>query len=656
LTTERRERVRRLFADALKFPASERRAFVVRSCGSDADLLAQVELLLAEPDSVRTLTRVAPAEGRIPDGDQPLLDTHLKERYRLRSVIGRGGFSIVYLATDEQLHSKQVVVKVLLHAAPGPWLRKKFHGEIAALARLNHHNVVSVSDWGETADGRPFLVMEHVEGAPLRTLMKPEGMDFEVVADVLRQASRGLDAAHRNGIWHRDLKPENIMVQALEEGERRIKLIDFGLATVSGSEAAADPTTRTAGTPGYMAPEQVNGKPSASSDIYALGVIAYEMVTGRLPFRAPAAVALYALQMAEVKIRPKALNPELPEEAERAILKALRFDQDGRQRTVSEFIQELVPALQKPKAPALFSRGDREPHYGRLAPKMCNRRPQEDEFRRFVARSRQEHPGRPVLCLIHGDEGECHESLVERLAYQADLPDREKREEESSPVRIVKVPWQFDGTVEVRIARLLAWLFERLGGGRGSRLDDTSPAALSGLLASSLSSFVVLQHDIRTARWDDAATPFIQAYFDYLGRMPDSAAGSGLIVFLNIVYPHSPFSERRRFLPDMAALAHRLTKARVRRDLARIADLLRSSPHHEMCPCLLLDELKPVNRDDVLEWFSLHNILETEEQRLRAAGRIFAGAGAGAGSKSMAEIETHLRAVQQTYFLERGAT
>jgi serine/threonine protein kinase len=547
-----------------------------------------------------------------------------------------------------------VVVKVLLNTASDAWYRKKFHGEIAALARLNHPNVVSVSDSGETADGRPFLVMEYVEGASLRSLIRPEGMDLELVADVLRQVGRGLETAHRNGIWHRDLKPENIMIQALEDGERRIKIIDFGIATVKGPEAPADPTTKGAGTPGYMAPEQVNGKPCAASDVYSLGVVAYEMVTGRLPFHARTPVAVYALQMAEVKVRPKALNPSLPEEADRAILKALRFHQDSRHRTVADFIQDLVRALQAPKPPVLSLRGGREPHYGRLAPKMCNRRPQEHEFRRFLAQSGREHPGRPVFCVVHGDEGECHGSLVERLAYQVELLGRDKQDEDKSPVKIVKIPWQFDGNVEVRIARLIAWIFEYLGTDRGLRLDDTSPAALNGLLASSLSSFVFFQHDIRASRWDEVAAPFIQSYRNYLALAQASTPGPQLVVFLNVIYPHNPFPERRRFLPGLMALAHRVAKTRVQRDLVRIAGSLGSSPAEEVCPCLLLDELRPISRDDVLEWFSLHNILEGEEQRLRAAGRIFGSAGAGAAFKSMAEIETHLRALQQTCFLERG--
>jgi hypothetical protein len=259
-----------------------------------------------------------------------------------------------------------------------------------------------------------------------------------------------------------------------------------------------------------------------------------------------------------------------------------------------------------------------------------------------------------VFCLIHGDEGECHGSLVERLAYQAELLGREKRDEEKSSVKIVKIPWQFEGTVQVRIARLVAWIFEYLGADRGLRLDDTSPAALSGLLASSPSSFVFFQHDIRAARWDEVTAPFIQSYRGYLAHSPASTPGPRLVVFLNVIYPHNPFPERRRFLPGLMALAHRVAKTRVHRDLVRIDGSRGSSPVEETCPCLLLDELKPISRDDVLEWFSLHNILESEEQRIRAAGRIFGSARAGAAFKSMAEIETHLRALQQTCFLERG--
>src|SRR5262249_52079136 len=153
---------------------------------------------------------------------------------------------VVYLAADQQLLPKRVVIKIMRNAAPDAWERRKFRNEIAALARLNHPGIVSVLDSGETPDGRPFLVMEYIEGTTLRSLIRPSGMKLGCVADILRQVGRALDAAHQKGIWHRDLKPENILIQTFGDGEQRIKLIDFGVAKVEDSKTPIDSSTRVA--------------------------------------------------------------------------------------------------------------------------------------------------------------------------------------------------------------------------------------------------------------------------------------------------------------------------------------------------------------------------------------------------------------------------
>ena len=667
MTPEHNEQIRQLFAEALKLPSSERSAFLIRSCGSDRDLLAEVESLLAESSSTKTSilglrlrrsqqpTATNPFDPGIAGaGVQSMAGIRLKERYLLQRELGRGGFGVVYLAADEQLVSRPVVVKIMLNAAPDPWERRKFRDEIEALARLNHPGIVSVLDSGETEEGRPFLAMEYVEGTRLRALIRPEGMDLERVADLIRQIGGALGAAHRKGIWHRDLKPENIMIQALDDGDQRIKLIDFGLATVKRSDALVDSTSRIAGTFRYMAPEQLRGRPSAASDIYGLAVIAYEMVTGRVPFNAETSLELYGTQMAGVQVRPKSLRPGLPEEAESSILKALQPAEGNRHPTIGEFVQELVQGLRMAKGPAGFLKSERDPHFGRLVAKMCDRRSQEDEFRAFLARCAIRHPGLVVFCLVHGDEGECHESLVERFAYDADLLARKREGEEKPSVKIIKIPWQYEGSPEIRLRRLVAWLFERFGTEHGVRLDDTSPAALGGLLASSLAPFVFLQHDIRASRWDNLTKSLIQSYRGYLAEIPRSLAGPQIVVCLNIIYPHGPDGERHRVFFDAKALVRKLMKTRIRKDLAEIAGVGAYAQGSQTGLCLLLDELKPITRDDVLEWFSLHNILETEEQRLNAAGKIFGSVRTMAACKSMAEVETHLTNVQRAFLLERG--
>ena len=274
----------------------------------------------------------------------------LKDRYLIEKELGRGGISIVYLARDQQLLSRPVVVKVLLAEIEQSehylWLKKKFSQEIEALTRLNHPGIVGVLDAGEMPDGKPYLVMQFIEGDNLRAALPIQGMALERVARLVQQMGQALTAAHERGVYHRDLKPENIMLQNLGAGEELVKLIDFGIARVKDSQVAANSAmTRIAGTLNYMAPEQLTGKASASSDIYALGAIAYEMVTGRRPFDEQSAALLYQMQQAGVQVKPKDLRHDLPEAAQRAILKALSFNPVDRHRRARELGDELAQAL-----------------------------------------------------------------------------------------------------------------------------------------------------------------------------------------------------------------------------------------------------------------------------------------------------------------------
>lgn len=256
----------------------------------------------------------------------------LSGRYRIEKSLGRGGIGAVYLARDTQLLSKPVVIKVLLEeTGQNPWFKKKFAQEVEALARIDHPGVVGVLGTGEMPDGKPYMVMQFIEGTNLRSVMTMGEMDVGRVAKLLRQMCHALGAAHDKGIYHRDLKPENIMVQVLGEGEEHIKLIDFGIATVKDSQVGtSNSSTMVAGSVAYMAPEQLAGKPSAASDIYALGVIAYEMVTGRLPFTADTIIQLYEMQKAGVQTKPRKLRPNLPQSVENAILRALCFAPNDR--------------------------------------------------------------------------------------------------------------------------------------------------------------------------------------------------------------------------------------------------------------------------------------------------------------------------------------
>jgi serine/threonine protein kinase len=273
--------------------------------------------------------------------------TVFKDRYYVSKELGRGNIGVVYLATDRQLHSKPVVIKVLLDScSQNQWFRKKFSQEIEALSRVDHPGVVNVTDSGVTPDGKSFLVMQLIRGENLRAMIRHEGMDLGLVAEIVRQTGQALTAAHNEGIIHCDLKPENVMLQDLGEGEYQVKIVDFGVAKVQNSQVAElTPGTSVAGSAFYMAPEQYEGRPCQASDIFALGVIAYEMVTGRRPFNPPTQYRVLETIRAGVRISPQDLRPTVSSKAQELILKALSYDPAARPQRARDFGESLAEAL-----------------------------------------------------------------------------------------------------------------------------------------------------------------------------------------------------------------------------------------------------------------------------------------------------------------------
>jgi serine/threonine-protein kinase len=275
------------------------------------------------------------------------LGYRIKDRYAIEKQLDSGGFGAVYLAHDEQLLGKPVVIKFLLEKSlRNDWAVKKFKHEIEALTRIDHPGVVGILDTGQLPDATPFLVMQYIKGVSLRTLMKQEGLEFERASTFIRQLGQALNAAHEIGVVHRDLKPENIMLRRVAGGEQ-VKIIDFGIAKVRDSQVA--PSTvfaEVAGTVAYMAPEQLNGRPvSPATDQFSLGVIAFEMLTGRRPFNPETQFQLEGMQRDGVKLKPKELRPGLPQTAETVLLKALAYHPAQRYPTARAFADALADAL-----------------------------------------------------------------------------------------------------------------------------------------------------------------------------------------------------------------------------------------------------------------------------------------------------------------------
>jgi eukaryotic-like serine/threonine-protein kinase len=276
------------------------------------------------------------------------------DRYVLERELGRGGTSVVYFARDRHLPNRRCVVKILNEASvhPGPFARK-FQQEIDVLVQLEgHEGIVPVSDKGQLPDGRPYFVMQYVEGTTLRAELEKGPMPIDRVGQIIRQTAHALAFAHAKGICHLDLKPGNIMSQDVDANAIRVWVIDFGAAKIASTRLKAFTTTRTPiGTPPYMAPEQYTGRVSPASDVYALGMIAFEMLTGALP-DADDRKQLERLHSGEESAH---LKYSLSSATQRLIARALAPEPSQRPDDVANFGDELSRTLtsQPPDAAAV---------------------------------------------------------------------------------------------------------------------------------------------------------------------------------------------------------------------------------------------------------------------------------------------------------------
>lgn len=288
------------------------------------------------------------------DGDW-LLGQTIDGRYFIEEKIGEGGFGAVYRALDGhyKMRARHVVIKFLKEKGlDNEWVVGKFKQEAEALALLdNHPGIVGLLDAGEFRS-LPYIILQYVNGTPLRKRIRPGGMELEEISEIVRQTASALAEAHSLEILHRDLKPENIMLRKLGSGETSVTVIDFGIAKVHNSYLAlSSETGQVAGTVPYMSPEQLRGHNKTmtpASEVYSLAVIAYEMLTGILPFNARDITGLRQSQEEGVRVRPKDLRPDLPSHAQNVLLRALAFDQTARYQNIKAFGDELARALLTP--------------------------------------------------------------------------------------------------------------------------------------------------------------------------------------------------------------------------------------------------------------------------------------------------------------------
>ena len=262
----------------------------------------------------------------------------LASRYQILGLIARGGMAAVYLAFDT-LAKKQVAIKILIgHLDQPEQYLPRFRREAKALAQLTHPHIVKVLDYGEL-EGRPFLVLEHMAGGTLKDKMG-NPIPYRVAAQLLLPVARALTYAHQQGFVHRDVKPANILLS--ETGHPLLS--DFGIAKNPMQDAPNGLTGAGVGigTPEYMAPEQALGQEvDARADIYSLGVVFYELVTGQKPFVANSQVAILLKQAQEPLPRPRLLVPDLPEDVERMLFHVLAKNPADRFQTMQEFATAL---------------------------------------------------------------------------------------------------------------------------------------------------------------------------------------------------------------------------------------------------------------------------------------------------------------------------
>lgn len=267
---------------------------------------------------------------------------YIADRYEILDKIGTGGMSDVYKAKDHIL-GREVAVKVLKQEfAEDVTFVTKFRSEAQSAAGLEHANIVNIYDVG-SENGMYYIVMEYVEGITLKTYIEKKGqLNFKEAISIAIQVGRGIEAAHNKGIIHRDIKPQNIIIST----EGKVKVTDFGIARATTSNTIhAD----VMGSVHYASPEQArNGYVDGKSDIYSLGIVMYEMVTGRVPFDGDTTVAVALQHLQEEMVAPSAYAPELPISLEKIIMKCTMKSPDRRYATIEDLLLDLKKALVSP--------------------------------------------------------------------------------------------------------------------------------------------------------------------------------------------------------------------------------------------------------------------------------------------------------------------
>jgi len=368
---ERREDLKRLFEQAHALPVRDRSAFLDENCADDAEARAELSSLLRAADAAEPLfEELAEAVITLPpgtgeptwsvtsDAELDALVGRTVRQYRIEEKLGAGGMGVVYRAHDTRL-DRTVALKFLpRHVVADEDAAERFVVEARAAAALDHPNVCTVHEISRDEDDRPFIAMAYCDGETLKQRLARGALPLEEAADYAAQIAAGLAAAHAHGIIHRDIKPGNVIVTS----DGVLKILDFGLAKLA--DVALTGTGVTLGTAAYMSPEQTRGDElDARTDLWSLGVVLYEMLTGDRPFRGDRQVAVINAIRYEEPEPPSTLRDEVPAEVEALVLGLLSKDPDDRYGSAQAILGDLAPLA--PRATKLQMEAERRPAQAR---------------------------------------------------------------------------------------------------------------------------------------------------------------------------------------------------------------------------------------------------------------------------------------------------
>lgn len=352
MTPERWQQITGIFQAALQRPTGERTAFVNEQCAADQELRQEVIAMLSSHDQASRFIEepaMAVAAQLHQNADRASLFGKLISHYKVLSLLGSGGMGDVYLAEDTRL-GRRVALKLLPEDLAKDEQRVgRLQQEARAASNLNHPNILTIHEIGQV-DSRHFIATEFIDGETLRERLNKEPMELGVVLHVATDIASALAAAHAAGIIHRDIKPDNVMIRR----DRIVKVLDFGLAKLTPSNSIPVDTQAPTkvlvntkpgvvmGTANYMSPEQARGLDvDARTDIWSLGAVLYEMVTGHVPFEGKTSTDVLSLILQKQPAPIARYAAEVPEELERIITKSLVKDRDDRYQTVKDLLIDL---------------------------------------------------------------------------------------------------------------------------------------------------------------------------------------------------------------------------------------------------------------------------------------------------------------------------